>query len=277
MRGDRRAGGEHLGVVGGLSRLVRPVLVAGTVAVTAFGALVAVPSSASAEPTGSAGFAELDVEVTEAAASIRVTVLRSGLAAAPGTVDYATRDGSARGGLDYGAAAGTVTFGVGEVAKSIAISLVDDRLVEQPERFEIALSNPRGAIGTVGAPVVVTIADDDARTAKGAGARQSADPAVAAGAAGRMSAGQATQQRRQVAGRTQSRPRRAARVAEPMATPFEVRTPVAVAPLPQPAATTGSGGLLALLASVLLGSVAARVWMRWLLARAELEAASVRS
>lgn len=273
MRGDRSPGGEHLGVVGGLSRLVRPVAVAGTAVITAFGALVAVPSSAGAEPTGTAGFAELDVEVSEAAATIRVTVLRSGLSAAPGTVDYATRDGSARGGLDYGAAAGTVTFGVGEMTKSIAISVVDDRVAEQPERFEVALSNPRGAIGSVGAPVLITIQDDDTRL------RPAADvESATAGSGGRVSAGQtATPQRRRVVSRTQARPRRAVRGAEPTATPFEVRTPVAAAPLPQPAATTGSGGLLALLASVLLGSVAARVWMLCLLARAESEASAVRS
>ena len=251
--------------MGVLTRLGRSVTVAGLVAATSFGAVVATPAPAAAEPTGTAGFAEVDVDVSETAGSIRITVLRSGLAAAPGTVDYSTRDGSARGGLDFGATAGTVTFGVGEVAKTISVSLVDDRLVEQPERFEVALSNPRGAIASAGSPVIVTIQDDDARSQKAVQPRQamqSAGAATSASATGQV----APPPRRRVVAKAQ-KPRRVMKPREPVTTPFEVRTPGAAGPIPTPAATSGGGGLLALLASVLLGSVAARVWMRWLLAR----------
>ncbi|HUW83262.1 MAG TPA: Calx-beta domain-containing protein, partial [Phycisphaerae bacterium] len=79
------------------------------------------------------------------------------------TVDYAVTGGTATGGgVDYTLAAGTLTFDPNDVGKTIAISVVDDALVEADETIEVTLSNPSKA--TLGANTVhtYTINNNDA-------------------------------------------------------------------------------------------------------------------
>lgn len=57
------------------------------------------------------------------------------------TVDYATRDRSAKAGKDYEAASGTVSFAVGETEKQISIKILTDAWEERDEDFEILLFN----------------------------------------------------------------------------------------------------------------------------------------
>ena len=61
------------------------------------------------------------------------------------TVDYATRDGSARAGEDYTAASGTLTFAPGEASKTVEVAVLDDAHDEGEETFVLALSNAAGA------------------------------------------------------------------------------------------------------------------------------------
>ena len=61
------------------------------------------------------------------------------------TVDYATRDGSARAGEDYTAASGTLTFEAGESSKTVEVGVLDDAHDEGEETFVLALSNVSGA------------------------------------------------------------------------------------------------------------------------------------
>lgn len=59
-------------------------------------------------------------------------------------VDYSTSDGSARAGIDYQAASGTLEFGPNESLKPLTISLLRNRAAEGTRSFSLNLSNPSG-------------------------------------------------------------------------------------------------------------------------------------
>jgi hypothetical protein len=80
------------------------------------------------------------------------------------TVAYATADGSAlagtKGGGDYLAQTGRLTFAPGEIVKTVRVALVDDTAAETRESFQLTLSGSAGA--TLGRPVgVATVLDND--------------------------------------------------------------------------------------------------------------------
>jgi hypothetical protein len=111
---------------------------------------------------GTLAFRAATATVAETAGVALVVVARTGGAAGGVTVDYATAGGSAAAGSDYTAAAGTLTFHAGEVAKTLAIAIADDPEREGSETFTLTLSNPGG--GAVLGPArltVVTITDDE--------------------------------------------------------------------------------------------------------------------
>ncbi len=78
-------------------------------------------------------------------ASLDFAVTLSRAASGPVSVDYATEDGTAAAGADYTATSGTLTFAVGETAKTVSVPLLDDAIDEGKETFKLKLSNPRGA------------------------------------------------------------------------------------------------------------------------------------
>ena len=61
------------------------------------------------------------------------------------TVDFATQDGTAVAGKDYGSSAGTLTFPPGTTAQSVPISIYGDLLDEPDETFSVVFSNPVNA------------------------------------------------------------------------------------------------------------------------------------
>lgn len=80
------------------------------------------------------------------------------------SVDYATRDGSARAGSDYLAAAGTLLLYPGEDQAVIPVEIIGDTVSEPDETFYLDVSNPVG--GSFGAGVLKltamrTIVNDD--------------------------------------------------------------------------------------------------------------------
>ena len=76
------------------------------------------------------------------------------------TVDYTTRDGSAKAGEDYTATNGDLMFTVGERSKTVQVALLDDAKDESEETFELVLSNASGAL--IGDPTATgTIENDD--------------------------------------------------------------------------------------------------------------------
>ena len=58
------------------------------------------------------------------------------------TIDYATVDGTARGGEDYSTRAGTLAFAPGSTRKTVSVPVLDDSHNEGAETLELRLSNP---------------------------------------------------------------------------------------------------------------------------------------
>ncbi|MBS1797390.1 MAG: carboxypeptidase regulatory-like domain-containing protein [Acidobacteria bacterium] len=100
--------------------------------------------------------------VAENVVSTLVTVNRVNGAQGAVTVDYATVDGTAVAGQDFGAASGTLTFLNGEVSKSFVVIILNDPTDEPDETFTVALSNPtNGALLTAPSTETITITDND--------------------------------------------------------------------------------------------------------------------
>ncbi|WPC40213.1 Calx-beta domain-containing protein [Clostridium sp. JS66] len=114
---------------------------------------------------GSVPIAELQFNpatyaVNENAASIALTVTRTGDTSGPLTVDYATSNVTATAGSDYTATSGTLAFAAGETSKTITVPILDDAVYEGNETFKISLSNPSTGIIAVNS-ATVTITDDE--------------------------------------------------------------------------------------------------------------------
>ena len=101
-------------------------------------------------------------ETLNATTRVDLVVTRTGNTAAEATVDYASSDGTASERSDYLAAVGRLRFAANETSKTITGFIVDDRLGEGQETFNLTLSNPVGC--TLGSPaaVVITINSDEA-------------------------------------------------------------------------------------------------------------------
>ena len=78
------------------------------------------------------------------------------------TVDYATSDITADAGMDYTATSGTLTFMPGETSKTITVTLLNDTVYDDTERFRVTLSNPTGAALSAASFANVNISNDDA-------------------------------------------------------------------------------------------------------------------
>ena len=61
------------------------------------------------------------------------------------TVEYATRDGSARAGEDYTETSGTLRFNSLETERTVSVPIMDDAVEDDGETFTLRLSNPDGA------------------------------------------------------------------------------------------------------------------------------------
>ncbi|MCY4549598.1 MAG: hypothetical protein OXC28_14625, partial [Defluviicoccus sp.] len=82
-------------------------------------------------------------EGADAAVEFAVTLSRA--ASGTVTVDYATRDGTAKAGEDYTRTRGTLSFAAGELEKTVSVPVLDDALDEGEETFTLKLMNARGA------------------------------------------------------------------------------------------------------------------------------------
>src|SRR5262249_4729066 len=99
--------------------------------------------------------------VSEALASVVLTVNRTGPVTDVATVDYTTVDGTATAGNDYVTTAGTLTFPPLVRSKTIIVPLKPDTIVEGPAEFTVVLSNPGNALLGAIPTVTVKIADND--------------------------------------------------------------------------------------------------------------------
>ena len=90
-----------------------------------------------------------------------VTVTLSNSSRQTVSVNYATRDGSARAGSDYTAVSQVLSFAPDETSKTIAIPVVGDTLIEPDETFTINLSTPVNATLSSITSATVTLTNDD--------------------------------------------------------------------------------------------------------------------
>jgi subtilisin len=106
-------------------------------------------------------FSSANYTVNERSRSVRITVRRTGVHIDTLTVNYATSNGTAMAGADYGATSGTLTFGPRAISKTFTIPIINDTVPELSKTINLTLSNPIG--GRLGAvdTATVTITDND--------------------------------------------------------------------------------------------------------------------
>ncbi|MEO5677218.1 MAG: Calx-beta domain-containing protein [Usitatibacter sp.] len=138
------------------------------------GAVLATPMSTLvtiSDDDNTVQFTASTAAITEGTATLTLTLARTGATAGPATVTYATVDGSALAGTDFGIAGngtpttGTVTWLAGAGgSKTITIPILNDAVVEGPKTFTVTLSNPVGSNLAIGPTnqVAVALNDDDA-------------------------------------------------------------------------------------------------------------------
>jgi len=88
------------------------------------------------------------------------TVSLSPASTVPVAVNYSTADVTARANVDYLATFGTLTFSPGETAKTIAVTVIGDNLVERNETFLVNLDIPFNAVIADGQGVGTIVNDD---------------------------------------------------------------------------------------------------------------------
>ena len=137
------------------------------------GAAIGTPASTAVTITDNDNtlqFSPASYTVSEAIASVSLTVSRLGGAAGAASVNWATTDGSANVGSDYGILGnatplgGVLNWGAGDAAsKTISIPILNDALIEGNENFTVTLSGAGGTGTSLGAAIVatVTITDND--------------------------------------------------------------------------------------------------------------------
>lgn len=107
-------------------------------------------------------FDATSASVAENAASLAVTVTRTGTGDLPATVEIMTADGTAIAPGDYGAISTQLSWAARETGtKTIDIPLVADTADETDETFTIAMAGPTGATLGANTSFSVTIIDDD--------------------------------------------------------------------------------------------------------------------
>src|SRR3954453_13066829 len=111
------------------------------------------------------GVEATDITAGEGAGAARVTVVRRNPRGSA-TFQVATSDATAKAGEDYSGVVSItpITFGPGEVAKTVSVPINDDSSDEPNESFDVTVSSPlssEGAALMVDRKTTVSIADDD--------------------------------------------------------------------------------------------------------------------
>jgi hypothetical protein len=101
-----------------------------------------------------------DVSATEGG-SLTFTVSKSGGGGGASSVNYATANGSAGAGGDYGGVSGTLSFAAAETGKTVSVATIDDSLVESNETLSLNLSGPSAGASISDAQGIGTIFDND--------------------------------------------------------------------------------------------------------------------
>ena len=110
----------------------------------------------------SVAFETATAEGSENAGIAHLNVVLSNPSSETITVAYAAAGGTAQGGgVDYLLTPGTLTFAPGETTKTIAVSLVNDQVLDPNETVMVTLSDPQNATLGATATETLTITDND--------------------------------------------------------------------------------------------------------------------
>lgn len=109
---------------------------------------------------GQISFSQINYVVSERGTNALITVVRSGGAAGPAAVDFATVAGTATPGLDYRSTNGTLVFADGVLVRTFEVPIFDDLLVEGDETVWLRLSNPVGAALGLADATLTILADE---------------------------------------------------------------------------------------------------------------------
>jgi len=110
-------------------------------------------------------FASDLTQVSEAAGTASVNVLRPSGTTGQVSVSYATSDDGARAGIDYVATSGTLTFADGVSSATISIPLINNSALDGERLFHVSLTNPTDGVAiAIPNPTIVSILDDEGST-----------------------------------------------------------------------------------------------------------------
>jgi subtilisin family serine protease len=99
--------------------------------------------------------------VSERSRKATITVTRTGVAVDVVTVQYATSNGTAVGGVDYAGTSGTLTFSPKTKKRTFTVPIVTDTLDENDKTILLTLSSPSGGMLGGQDSAVITIVDND--------------------------------------------------------------------------------------------------------------------
>jgi len=127
------------------------------------------PKSDEFRPAGSISleFSTPKYAVLESAGTIRLQINRKGDLTSACTVEFATRDGTAKDKTDYQAKSGTIRFDKGVETQFISLDIVNDNAFEEDEEFYVDLKTPFSEtnhdiqLGEFSVATVVIIDDDN--------------------------------------------------------------------------------------------------------------------
>ena len=109
-------------------------------------------------------FDAANYNVNEAAASVTITVTRSGDDRAPASVRYATSNNTASADADYSAVSGTLEFAAGVLSQTFSVPIINDSAAEIDETVDLTLSEATGAQLATPSSATINISDDDVQT-----------------------------------------------------------------------------------------------------------------
>ncbi|MGD1939455.1 MAG: beta strand repeat-containing protein [Cyanophyceae cyanobacterium] len=107
---------------------------------------------------------------TEGTATVNaaITITRTGNTSTPGSVSFATSNGTATAGADYTAVTQVVAFAAGQTTQTVNVPVLTDTVSEPTaETVNLTLSNPAG--GTLGTQATAVLNIQDQGTAGGGG------------------------------------------------------------------------------------------------------------
>jgi hypothetical protein len=108
------------------------------------------------DPAGIVQFGRVAFRATEAGGQAAITVRRIRGTAGDVTVHLGSENGTATTGQDLANLAQDITFGPGEVVRTITVPITQDTLAEGNEALNLMLSNPGGG-ATLGTPSTATL------------------------------------------------------------------------------------------------------------------------